>query len=91
LADRALLVASPDVEPALAGVAAEALARDGAPLLVVLNRAVDAEGWGEVPNVRVGESKLGARLALAGRDPLGVLATAAAVLADACHEGLVHA
>jgi hypothetical protein len=91
LADRALLVASPEVEPALAGVAAEALARDGASLLVVLNRAVDAERWGERPDLRVGESKLGARLALAGRDPLGALGTAAASLADACHEAVVHA
>jgi hypothetical protein len=91
LADRALLVASPAVEPALAGVAAEALGRGGLPPLVVLNRAVDAEGWGELPDIRVAESRLGARLALAGRDPLGALGTAAAALADACGELAVDA
>jgi hypothetical protein len=87
-ADRALLVASPDVEPALAQVAGGALARDGLPPLLVLNRAVDAEAWGDLPNVSVGEGRLGARLALAGRDPLGAVGSAVSVLADAC-EGLV--
>jgi hypothetical protein len=91
LADRALLVASPDVEPALAGVAAERLARDGLPPLVVLNRALDADRWGEVPDISIGESRLGARLVLAGRDPIGALASAVAALANACEEVPVHA
>jgi hypothetical protein len=91
LADRALLVASPEVEPALAGVASRTLARDGLPPLVVLNRAVEAERWGDVPDISVGESRLGARLALAGRDPLGALGAAVAALADACEGAVAHA
>lgn len=84
LADRALLVASPEVEPALAGVAVEALARGGLPPLVVLNRAAGDCHWGELPDVRVGETRIGARLALAGRDPMGALGAAAGTVADAC-------
>jgi hypothetical protein len=91
LADRALLIASPEVEPALACVAAGTLAREGLPPLVVLNRAVDAERWGDFPGVRIGESRLGARLALAGRDPLGALGAAVAALADACEGLAAHA
>jgi hypothetical protein len=86
LADRALLIASPEVEAALAGVAVGALARDGLPPLVVLNRASEEERWEAVADLRIGESRLGARLALAGRDPLGSLAAAVAGLADACEE-----
>jgi hypothetical protein len=91
LADRSLLIASPGVEPALADVAVRSLARDGLPPLVVLNRADEDGSWGELPDVRVGESRLGARLALAGRDPVGALAGAVAKLADACEEVAVHA
>jgi hypothetical protein len=89
VADRALLIARPEVEPALASVAAEALGRDGVAPLVVLNRALE-DRWGELPDLRVRESKLGARLALAGRDPLGALAGAAAVLADACEGAAIR-
>jgi hypothetical protein len=91
LADRAVLVASPEVEPALAEVAAAALARGAAGPLLVLNRAPDAGGWRTVPDARVGESRVGARLALAGREPFGALGAAAAALADACAEATVHA
>jgi hypothetical protein len=90
LADRAVLVASPDVEPALADIAVRSLARAGAPPLVVLNRAVDDSHWGELPDVRVGESRLGARLALAGRDPIGAIGPAMSTLADACEGAAVH-
>lgn len=86
LADRALLVASPDVEPSLAGIAASALARGAARPLIVLNRCIDAGHWGDLPDVRVAEARLAARLALAGRDPLGTLASAVVALADACEE-----
>jgi hypothetical protein len=88
LADRALLVASPDVEPALAQVAGDALAGGGLPPLVVLNRAVDAEHWGDLADVSVAETRLGARIAASGRDAVGGLASAVAALADAC-EGVV--
>jgi hypothetical protein len=91
LADRAVLVASGDVEPALVEVAAVALARDAVAPLVVLNRALEASGWAGAPDVVVGESRLGARLALAGRDPLGSIGGAAAALADACEEAVAGA
>jgi hypothetical protein len=91
MADRAVLVASPDVEPALAELAACSLARDGAAPLVVLNRALDDAGWHDRPQATVGENRLGARLAQAGRDPVGALRTAAALLADACVEAAVDA
>jgi hypothetical protein len=94
LADRAVLVASADVEPALAEVAAAALAREGPWPLVVFNRAVESDaagGWHDAPDVLVGESRLGARLVLAGRDPVGSLAAAASSLADACAEAAVRA
>jgi hypothetical protein len=92
LADRALLVASPDVEPALAGVAVRSLVRDGAAPLVVLNRATDDdERWRAVADVTVGESRMAARLALSGREAIGALGAAASVLADACEEVAVHA
>ena len=88
LADRAVLVAGPEVEPALASVAAGALARGPCVPLLVLNRAPDAAGWREPPDAVVADSRLGARLAVAGRDPLGSLATAAVALADACGEAV---
>ncbi|MEA2451136.1 MAG: hypothetical protein QOG63_3068 [Thermoleophilaceae bacterium] len=86
LADRAVLVASPEVEPALAGVAARALARDGVAPLVVLNRALEVAEWSEPAAAVVGESRLGARLALAGRDPVGPLRAALETIADGCLE-----
>ena len=89
LADRAVLVASPDVEPALAAVAAKALARDGIAPLVVVNRRLD--GAGAPAGLVVGEGRLGARLALAGRDAVGALGSVAAALADACAEAVAHA
>lgn len=91
LADRAVIVASPDVEPSLVEVAAAALARDWQPRpLVVLNRAMEEERT-DIPGIAVRESRVGARLALAGRDPLGPLAVAAAGLADECSEAVVRA
>jgi hypothetical protein len=91
LADRGLLVASPDVEPALVTVAADALARGRHAPLVVLNRAVEAEQWGGDPDAVVGETRVGARMALAGREPFGPLSAAATALADACLEAAVRA
>jgi hypothetical protein len=91
LADRAVIVASPDVETSLVEVSAAALARDGRPPpLVVLNRIVD-DDWTGVPAIAARESRVGARLALAGRDPLGPLAAAVAGLADECCEAVVRA
>ena len=90
LADRAVLVASPDVEPALARIAVGSLARGRCAPLLVLNRAPDAGRWREPLDAVIAESRLGARLALAGRDPLGSLAAAAAALGDACAEAVPH-
>ena len=87
LADAAVLVAAPDVEPALAEVAAATLAERP---LVVLNRAFGAEGWWRPPDALVPESRVGAKLALAGRDPIGPLGAAAAALADACAAAVAH-
>jgi hypothetical protein len=91
LADRAVIVASPDVEPSLVEVAGAALARDRQPCpVVVLNRAAEEE-WTGVPAIAVRETRVGARLALAGRDPLGPLAAAVAAIADECSEAVVRA
>jgi hypothetical protein len=91
MADRAVLVATPEVEPALADLAVRSLARDGAPPVVVLNRALDGDGWGGRPHATVGENRLGARLACAGRDPVGAIRNAATLLADACAEAAADA
>jgi hypothetical protein len=114
MADRTVLVATPAVEPALARVAAECVARVGAESIVVLNRprpgdhpggtgsgdetdgadarAVDGEldddptpsasGFLPLP-----DSRLGAQLALGGREARGELGRAIARLADRC-EGI---
>ena len=87
LADQAVLVASPDVEAALAEVAAATLATRP---IVVLNRAFDADGWRRTPDAVVPDSRVAARLALAGRDPIGPLGAAVAALADACSAAVTH-
>jgi hypothetical protein len=83
LADAAILVASPSVEPALADVVAASLSRNGTPPPVVLNRASDLDAWSGRDVLTIGEARLGARLALAGRDPTPGLARPIAYLADA--------
>jgi hypothetical protein len=109
LADRTVLVASQEVEPALAKVAAECLARVGAESIIVLNRArgedhvarresagdIDGEPVPAPCDPRSGESeflglpdsRLGAQLALGGREARGELGHAVATLADRC-EGI---
>lgn len=82
LADHAVLVAGVEVEPSLADVVAESLARDGVPPPIVVNRAVDPGPWGRRGALVVGEARLGARLALAGRDPTPGLARPIGELAD---------
>jgi hypothetical protein len=82
LADAIVLVATPDVEPSLAEVIAASLTRGGAVPTVVLNRAVEPGPWEARDAVQVGETRLGARLALAGRDPTPSLARPIADLAD---------
>jgi hypothetical protein len=100
LADRAVLVGAPAVEPALASVAADCLARVGHAPLIVLNRAASREGgdvegqdtpdgrrvagWLALGVQRLPESRMGAQLALGGREPRGELGRAIAALADLC-------
>jgi hypothetical protein len=95
MADRTILVASPAVEPALAWVAAECLARVGAESIVVLNRARpdthlggDRSAGGIDPVapdfLPLADSRLGAQLALGGREARGELGRAIARLADRC-------
>jgi len=82
IADRIVIVTSRAVEPALARVAAECVARAGPAPVVVLNRAAqDEPGQFPLPN-----SPLGARLALAGREARGELGRAIAELADLLEE-----
>jgi hypothetical protein len=97
IADRVVLVGAPAVEPALADVAAACLARLGHAPLVVLNRAEphDVEhdgscgaqrhaGWRARGFQRLPESRMGAQLALGGREARGELGRAVAALADGC-------
>jgi hypothetical protein len=82
LADAIVLVAAPWVEPALADVVAASMTRDGTVPPVVLNRAVDLDGWSARDVLTIGDARLGARLAMAGRDPTPGLGRPIAKLAD---------
>jgi hypothetical protein len=78
VADRTIIVTKQDIEPALARVGAECVARVGPPPIVLLNRAPhDQPGAFALPN-----SPMGARLALGGREARGDLGRAVAELAD---------
>jgi hypothetical protein len=80
--DRVVLVTSPELEPALAAAVAETIAAVAAPPLVVVNRALEHEPT--VGDVLLPDSRIGARLALAGREARGELGAAVARLADLC-------
>jgi hypothetical protein len=82
MADATVLVAAPSVEPALADVVAASLARGAHWPPIVLNRAIEPGAWAARDVLAVGEARLGARLALAGRDPTPGLARPIAELAD---------
>lgn len=90
VADHAVLVGAPAVEPALASAVAASLGRIGPPPMVVLNRAaeddIELERWSGTATALVGHSGAGARLALAGRSPRGALGDAVAEIAEACAE-----
>ncbi len=78
VADHTVLVTTQAVEPALARVGAECVARVGPAPIVVLNRAPhDQTGALALPH-----SPLGAQLALGGREARGDLGRAVAELAD---------
>jgi hypothetical protein len=80
IADRVLLVGGPGVEPALARVAAECVRRIGPAPLVVCNRSSARD----VAGPQLPDSRMGAQLALGGRQPRGELGRAVAALADLC-------
>jgi hypothetical protein len=87
LADVAIVVASPSTEPALADVAVDCLGRLGLEPVVVLNRAgspPDAGRWSGRIEHALPDSRMGAQLALGGREPRGALGRAIAKLADRC-------
>jgi hypothetical protein len=82
VADRVVIVTTRNVEPALARVASECVARIGPAPVVALNRAPhDQPGLFALPN-----SPLGARLALGGREARGELGRTIAELADLLEE-----
>ena len=83
VADRAVIVTTPALEPALARVGVDCVARVGPAPIVVLNRAPhDQHGALALPS-----SPMGARLALGGREARGELGRAIAELADLCEVG----
>jgi hypothetical protein len=85
LADVLVLVTSAAVEPALAEVVRASLARAGREPLVVRNRSMADEDLPAHPfDVVLPEARVGARLALAGREPRGALAEPIAELAELC-------
>ena len=80
--DRIVLVASPDLEPALAAAVAETIAAVTEPPVIAVNKACDHGPWLVHADVLVPDSRVGARLALAGREPRGWLGKAVEQLAD---------
>jgi hypothetical protein len=90
LADRVVVVATAATEPALASVAVECLGRLGCEPLVVLNRTAAGDTdeppsvWKDRSAIQLPESRMGAQLALGGRETRGELGRAVAELADLC-------
>jgi hypothetical protein len=79
-----VLVAPAAAEPALAEMAAAGLARTGPEPVLVVNRGPAGERWAGRAALTMPESRAGARLALAGREPGRGLGAAVAELADLC-------
>ena len=88
LAGAVVVVGSSEVEPSLAAVVTESLERVGPRALVVLNRAGAEVGeeWRRVAAIALPDARMGAHLALAGREPRGDLGQAIGQLADRCGE-----
>ena len=88
LADEVVVVATPSIEPSLAGVATDCLLQLDREAIVVLNRVLPASAalaeWAERATHALPESRMGAQLALGGREPRGSLGRAIAELADRC-------
>lgn len=90
LADRVIVVATASTEPALASVATECLGRLDRVPIVVLNRTATSaangspSAWEDRAALHLPESRMGAQLALGGREPRGELGRAVAELANLC-------
>jgi len=86
VADRCVIVSTAALEPALTRVACECLARVGPEPIVVVNRVVDPASapGADAESILLPESRVGARVALAGREPGGEFGRAVARLADRC-------
>jgi len=83
LVDAVVLVGGPGSEPSLAAVLAESLHRVGPEPVIVLNRGRDAdERWEDRCALRLPDARMGAQLALAGREARGELGRAVAQLAN---------
>lgn len=83
LVDALVIVCGPGAEPSLAAVLADSLRRVGPNPVIVLNRDRDAEErWEGRCALRLPEARMGAQLALAGREARGELGRAVAQLAD---------
>jgi hypothetical protein len=83
--DRMVLVASPELAPALAAAVADTIAAAPAPApAIVVNRAVDDTSDLAHADVLVPDSRVGARMALAGRMARGPLRASIEQLADLC-------
>ena len=80
LADQVVVVSGPSTEPALGLVAADYLARLGHEPIVVRNRAREPS----LAAYALPDARMGAQLALGGREPRGELGRAIAELADRC-------
>jgi hypothetical protein len=82
VADRTVLVAGPRVEPSLAQVVSASLERSGRAPTVVANRIEEADRWEAIGALAIGESRLAAGLALAGRESRARLAAAMREIVD---------
>jgi hypothetical protein len=88
LADAIVLVAAGSTEPALAAVVGASLARSGPEPLVVVSRPDEDAIWDDRPARRLADSRLGSRIALAGREPPGSFGAVLGELADRCLEAV---
>jgi len=80
VADRVVVVGGPATEPALESVAVDCLERVGRDPLMVRNRTIAAADTTHV----LPDSRMGAQLALGGREARGELGRAVARIADLC-------
>jgi hypothetical protein len=88
MADAVVVVGAPAVEPALATVVCESLARVGPRPLLVLNRGSAEGAWHGQAALELPDGRMAAGLAQAGREPRGELGRAVERLADMCCEGM---